>query len=34
MTTAVSTVDASVNNRRWWLLGAIVSFYFGAREAH
>ena len=18
----------------WWLLGAIVSFYFGAREAH
>ena len=18
----------------WWLLGAIISFYFGAREAH
>ena len=25
MTTAVSTVDASVNSRRWWLLGAIVA---------
>ena len=25
---------ASVPEPLWWLLGAVVSFYFGAREAH
>ena len=24
----------TVPNQLWWLLGAIVSFYFGARELH